>query len=306
VAVKITSPGWHDGIASDDYHSGTICDGPSISASGLKRIALDCPAMYWLDSPYNPKREAKESGALDFGRAAHALVLGEPAFDAEFVVSPHADYRKDEAKKWRAAQTRTVVSAEDMRTIAAMVAEIKATRHVAYAFREGIAERSFFTKDQETGIWLKARPDWFPADPATRYIVEFKTAASVKPHKFGYQAFDLGYDIQAALMLDVVGAVLGARALGIAHVVQMKTAPYLVSLQYFTADQIAFGRTKYRAALRRFAECWERHKAGKPERESWPGYTTEPTPIWTPYPVAKEIALEAERTYHEPSTRSAA
>lgn len=297
--MKITTPGWHDGISSDDYHSAGICDGPSISASGLKRIALDCPALYWLDSAHNPKRAPKESKALDFGKAAHALTLGEPNFDAEFVVSPFENFKSGKAQEWRDEQTRTVVTKDALAVIHAMVAELKATPHVARAFAHGTPERSYFTKDKETGVWLKARPDWLPSDPSKRFVVEYKTAVSVKPDKFGYQAFDLGYDIQAALMLDVIEAVHGYRPLGIAHVVQMKTPPYLADLQFFTPDQILRGRRLYRGALRTFADCWARHKAGDPERVAWPGYSTEPQPIFTPFQVAKQIAEDAERSFYE-------
>ena len=302
----ITEPCWRDGIASDDYHSGAVCDGPSISASGLKAIALDCPAMFWMQSALNPNREPKETKALDFGKAAHALTLGEPTFDAEFVVSPFDAFTTKEARIWRDEQTRVIVRESDLTTIRAMVAELKATPHVGRAFTNGIPERSFFVKDKATGVWLKARPDWFPSDPTQRFIVEYKTAASVRPDKFGYQAFDLGYHIQAALMLDVVEGVTGAKPLGIAHVVQMKAAPYLADLQFFTADQIEHGRKAYRRALDTFAACWERHTAGKPERVAWPGYRTTPEPILTPYSVAKKIADEAEEDFNVTSTRRAA
>jgi hypothetical protein len=304
--VKISAPGWHDGISSDDYHSGTICDGPSISASGLKKIALDCPAIYWAESALNPKRELKETKALDFGKAAHCLMLGEPTFAAEFIISPYDDFRGKEARAWRDEQTKTIVSATDLDIIKAMAAELKATPYAARAFTNGTPERSYFTKDKETGIWLKARPDWLPSDPSKRFVVEYKTAASVKPDKFGYQAFDLGYDLQAALMLDVIEAVHGYRPLGIAHVVQMKAAPYLCSVQYFTPDQLLRGRRMYRAALRTFADCWAAHTRGDPERLAWPGYQVEPQPIVTPYRIAKEIAEEAERSYNEPSRNHAA
>ena len=297
---KITAPGWHDGIASDDYQSADICDGPSISASGLKRIALDCPAIYWAESPMNPKREPKETKALDFGKAAHCLMLGEPTFAAEFIVSPYDDYRGKEARAWRDDQTKTVVSRDDLATIEAMVAEQKATPYVAWAFQHGVPERSYFAKDKETGVWLKARPDWLPSDLRSRMVVEYKTAASVRPDKFGFQAFDLGYDIQAALMLDVIEMVHGYRPLGIAHVVQMKAAPYLCAVQYFTPDQLLRGRRLYRGALRTFAACLAAHKRGEPERVAWPGYQVEPQPIITPFKIAKEIAEQAEESFYEP------
>lgn len=304
--MTITEPGWHDGIPSDAYHSSDICDGPSVSASGLKVLALECPAMFWAQSALNPKREPKETKALDFGKAAHALTLGEPTFAAEFVVSPYDDFRGKEARAWRDNQTKTIVTADDLDVINRMVAELKATPHVRNAFTHGVPERSYFAKDKETGIWLKARPDWLPSDLTRRYIVEYKTAVSVRPDKFGYQAFDFGYDIQAALMLDVIESVHGYRPLGIAHVVQMKTPPYLADLQFFTPDQLLRGRRLYRAALRIFADCWAAHRAGAPERVAWPGYRTEPQPITTPFKIAKEIAEESERTYYEPATRTAA
>lgn len=287
--MKVTEPGWHDGISSADYHSAGICDGPSISASGLKKIALDCPAIYWTDSPFNPNREEQRSEALDFGKAAHALMLGEPQFDAEFVVSPYDDFRKKDAQQWREEQTRVVVTADQLETIRRMVRELRASPQTANAFRHGTPERSFFTRDAETGIWLKARPDWFPDKPAQQFIQEYKTAISVRPDRFGMAAFDFGYDIQAALMVDVVSAVLGERVLGIAHIVQMKTPPYLADFQYFSEAHLERGRRLYRAALRIFAECWERHLSGKPERIAWPGYRDAPAPILTPYRVAREL-----------------
>jgi len=304
--VTITSNCWQDGVSNERYHSAEVCDGPSISASGLKAIALDCPAIYWAQSALNPKREPKETRALDFGKAAHALTLGEPTFDAEFVLSPFKDFRKDEAKKWRDEQTRTIITEDDLRVIRLMVAELKSTPHVGAAFTNGTPERSFFWKDKETGVWLKARPDWFPHAPASRYIVEYKSTVSVKPEKFGYQAFDLGYPIQAALMLDVVEAVTGEKPIGIAHAIQMKAPPFLADLQFFTADQIQWGRSLYRKALQTFAECWSRHTAGKPERVAWPGYRTTPEPIFTPFRVAKEIADEQTEIFNVTSTRNLA
>lgn len=304
--MKVTKPGAYDGIPSADYHRGDICPGPSLSASGLKRLVLDCPAMFWADSALNPKREEKRTKALDFGRAAHALQLGEPEFAAEFVVSPYDDYRTKEAREWRDAQSRVVVSAAQFETIEAMVAALRATPMVAGAFKDGVPERSFFTKDPETGIWLKVRPDWTPNNLAASLIQEFKTAADIRPRKLAAAVFEYGYEIQAALQLDVVEAVTGEKPLGIAHVVQEKDPPYLATLHYFTPDQLSFGRTRYRAALRIFAECWDRHRAGHPERVAWPGYTTEPIPFETPFYIQKEIEAQAKETMYEPGTSRAA
>jgi len=75
----------------------------------------------------------------------------------------------------------------------------------------------------------------------------------------------------------------------VAHIVQEKEPPFLAELRMFSPDQIEHGRRRYRQALWLFAECWERHLAGKPPREAWPGYTTEPQYFLTPYRIQKEM-----------------
>ena len=295
---QITEPGWHDGIESDRYHAADICDGPSISASGLKKIALDCPALYWVESPLNPNRYVKPNRNFDFGKAAHCLMLGEPTFDTEFVLDPYGKSQAKEAKEWRAAQSRVIVDADELATIKGMIARLRATPQTANAFRNGVPERSFFARDEETGIWLKARPDWFPTDPATAFIQEYKTAASIRPDKLGRAVFDFGYEIQAALMLDVVAAVIGQAPLGIAHIAQEKVPPFMATLKFFDAAQIERGRRKYKAALKTFATCLERHNAGVPEAIAWPDYVTEPEPFETPFHVRKEMEDDANRSFN--------
>lgn len=276
----ITAPGIYD-IPIDQYHNDpNLCDGPSISSSGLKAIA-ECPAKYWAFSPYNPNRfPPRESRALDVGRAAHALVLGEPEFNRHFVISPYDDFRTAAAKAWRDEQTRTVLKAADYEMTQAMAAAQRATPAVAGAFRNGMPEKSLVIKDKETGIWLRARPDWLPDDVGTDFVIEYKTAVTIEPRKLSADVYRYGYHIQAAVMMDVIAAVTGVSPLGIAHVVQEKEPPYLADLRMFSAEQIEHGRMIYRTALQMFASFL---KSG-----DWPGYTTTPQYFGTPAWVAKQ------------------
>lgn len=277
---KIDRPGMYD-ISIEEYH-GDCCVGPSISSSGLRTIQSECPALYWAFSPLNPNRFPDESTkALDIGRAAHCLALGEPEFAKYFIVSPYDDFRKKEAKEWRDEQTRTVLKAEDFEDVQAVAAVQKRSAQCMRAFEQGKPERSLIWKDKETGIWLKARPDWLPDDPSQRFITEYKTAASIEPRKWSSAAFSYGYNMQAALQIDAVKEVLGVKALGVAHVVQEKSPPYLAEVRMFGPDQIDDGRFLYRRALRIFAECLSKGE--------WPSYTTEPQFIETPYWFAQYI-----------------
>lgn len=297
--TKINTPGVYD-IPMVVYHS-DCCAGPSVSASSLWGL-LECPAKYWDASYLNPARVPDETTpALDVGRAAHCLVLGEPEFNASFVVCPHDNLAKNPGKQWNdewkarvadGSETRTLI--RDFDTIRQIAAAQLRAPQVARAFRNGMPERSLIWRDEETGVWLKSRPDWLPDDPAQGFLIDYKTARSIRPKKLGYDAFGYGYHVQAAMQFDAVWHVLGIKPLGIAHVVQEKESPYLAELRMFDARQLDHGRRAYRRALRLFKQCWQASQAGKPVRSAWPGYTDEPSYFLTPYETEKQMQEEEE------------
>lgn len=280
----ITAPSLYN-IPIDSYHHDpNLCDGPSISASGLKQI-VECPAKYWAFSPYNPRRfEKKETKALDLGRAAHALVLGEPEFAKHFIISPHDEFRTKEAREWRDASLDmglTVLKASDFDVVQAMAKAQRASPVVMQAFEGGKPEQSLIWRDDETGVWLKARPDWLPDNPATAFVVDYKTALTIEPRKLSIDAFKYGYHIQAAMQMDGVRQIFGVSGLGIAHVVQEKDPPWLPDLRMFSPEALDYGRLLYRSGLRTFAKCLN---AGK-----WPAYTECPQYFETPTWIARQM-----------------
>jgi len=279
--TPIDKAGIYD-ITSEQYHSQACCVGPSISSSGLRKISRECPARYWATSDLNPAgRQAADKDAFAFGRAAHALVLGEPEFDKHFVVSPYDTFRTKDAQQWREEQTRTVLRNEEMAVVREMAAAQQATWGVRKAFTAGRPEQSVIWCDDETGVWLKSRPDWLPDKPGLRFIVEYKTCHTIEPKRLSEDVFKYGYEMQAAMLIDGVQQVLGVQPLGVAHVVQEKDYPYLCDLRMFTKEQVEFGRWQYRRALRTFAECLNTGK--------WPPYTEGAQFFDTPYWVTKAM-----------------
>lgn len=286
--MKISANGIYD-LSMETYHS-DCCDGPSVSASVLHKMNAECPAKVWETSPLNPNRvEDKAKKAFDVGRAAHALTLGEPEFARYFVVSPYDDFRTKEAREWRDGETRTVLKSDDFEDVFAMAAARKRSPQCAQAFLKGMPERSLIHRDEETGVYLKVRPDWLPDDPAKDFIQEYKTARTIQPRRLGMAVFDYGYHSQAAMQFDVTAAVLNVTPLGVAHIVQEKEVPYLAELKMFDIDQLEFGRREYRRALQLFARCWEARLAGKPERVAWPGFSVEAQYFETPYYIRKKM-----------------
>lgn len=286
---KIAQAGIYD-ISFEDY-LGDTCEGVSISAHGLAHFltreegGTATPAHWWAHSCYNQNREPEKSTkAFDVGRAAHALVLGEPQFAKYFAVLPFDSLRTNEAKAWAEkteAEGKTVIRAADLEMIERMAAAVKRSPQVGQAFKAGRPEMSLIWRDEQTGIWVKSRPDWLPDDPAARLILDFKAHADIEPAKFARDAFAFNYHLQAAMQRQAVREVMGVEPIGVGHVVQEKEPPFLTELRMFRPTALDYGQRLFRRALARFAQCWNEKK--------WPGYTTEASYIEEPYTVAKRI-----------------
>lgn len=285
--MKIVKNGIYD-TDIDIYHSQLCCSGPSVSSSGLRTILRECPAKFFATSDLNPKRfPPVEKESFDFGRAAHALVLGEPQFFAKFIISPYDDFRKKEAQEWRDSQKLQIVKMRDMALIEDIAKAQRESLQGANAFIEGEPEKTVVVKDEVYGIWLKSRPDWLPFKPQYRWICEYKTCNTIEPRKLANEAFGYGYEMQAAMTLDLVEKVTGNKPLGIAHICQEKSPPFLCETRLYTAEQLDWGRNQYHHALSIFAHCLEKN--------DWPSYTTEPTYFETPYWVAKQMEAFHDR-----------
>lgn len=289
-------------IDIDDYHGDpNLCDGPSISSSGLRTLLSECPAKFWALSPLNPNRFPDESTkALDVGRAAHCLTLGEPEFARHFVVSPHDRHNANPGKQWydqwkievaAGREKRALLKPDEFKEVQTLSAVQKRSAQCMRAFEDGAPEKSLIWRDKATGIWLRSRPDFLPHSPAKRFTTEYKTCLSIEPNKLSNDVFKYGYHIQVAMIVDGIREVLGVDPIGVALVCQEKEPPYLVELRLFTPEQIEDGRQMYHHALGLFAACLK--------ADHWPGYTDEPTYFTTPYSHAMKMeAISNEQFRH--------
>lgn len=282
----IRVPGAYVDVPIEAYH-GQPCDGPSVSSTGLKRV-LRSPAHYFARSPLNPNRaEDQRSDALDLGQAAHCAALEPDAFEERHVVCPFDSYRSKDAQAWKAEMHeagKLILTEEQRSTVFAMAAELRRHPIALALFRGGVAELTFAAKDEPTGLWTLARPDFCPA-AAERGLVDYKTAADASPESFGKAAFNYGYEVQVALALETVERATGERRPTFWMVVQEKEPPFAVAVYEWTPEQITWGRRKMRDALDILAGCIE--------RGVWPGYSTDPQPLSAPVWINKQIEAEA-------------
>ncbi|MEN6542335.1 PD-(D/E)XK nuclease-like domain-containing protein [Parvibaculum sp.] len=263
------------GVYADIPHSvyhGMLTKTPSLSSSMARALVHECPAMLYARSYLNPDYEREEKAHFDVGSAVHLLYLEREKYADSIAVIDADDWRKKEAQAARdeAREAGTIPllkkTADELELMrAALLSHPIAGKAFSGA---GFSELSLVWKDAETGVWLKARPDWTPA--SFNFLVDLKTSTTANPSDFARKAYGLGYHMQAAWYLDAVEAVTGEKAKNFWFVVQDKNAPYLCSVAAFDEDAVAAGRAKNREAIRMFADCIERN--------DWPGYRQENTP----------------------------
>lgn len=274
--TQIIRRGVYSGVSIDDYHSKTdLFDGFSISSSGLRAV-LRRPSEYWGFSPYNPKPFDKpEKDSLEFGKAAHMLLLGEDGFKERYALRP-ATYPDDKGsekpwsgnanwcKAWLAkqkAEGRVVITETDIGHIRNIASALSKKEAIRLGILNGRIERSMFCKDGD--IWLKSRPDVVPNDSGD--FVDLKTAASVDDESLSKAIYSHGYHVQAGLLRMIVRQVLGADAFtSFTFVFVEKTAPYDVRVLQLKDDDIDLGEQQARVAIDLVKRCLK--------EKQWPGY----------------------------------
>ncbi|WP_310620145.1 PD-(D/E)XK nuclease-like domain-containing protein [Flexibacterium corallicola] len=207
---QITKGGVYSDVPIDRYHKDpNLFAGPSVSKSALKRIfrpLKGSPKAFWGRWYCNPDHVIDPpSDALNFGKAAHCLILGDESFSANYALRPEVwdSYRKKEAREWKVQvyeQCKTPVTLQDLETIKSIADELKTNPYVQSGILDGEIERTIVAKDPETGIYLRMRPDCIPSEGM---YSDFKTAADLSERFLVNQVRDCGYHIQAGTIKKV-------------------------------------------------------------------------------------------------------
>lgn len=262
----IAEPGVYD-IDADVYHSHA-----SLSSSGARAILPpSTPAAF----RYGVRTQKT---AWDMGHAAHLRVLGE---GPELVEVKARDWRTKAAQTARdEAYARGAVPllTEQIRTVDAMA---DAVRRHPLASRlltpgDGVAERSLFWRDEETGVMLRCRPDWL----TSRWCVDYKSTTCAENTAFAKSAYSYGYYIQAPFYLAGLAA-LGTPREAFMFIAQEKTPPYLVNVVQLDDEAMAAGAAQMRRAINLYAQCMA--------DGDWPGYPLDVPTLALPHWAMREL-----------------
>jgi hypothetical protein len=269
--TPISAPGWYDGVPISVYHSAAIVAPPhrAISSSGLRTAWKRSLKHFYANWPHNPEFEpAEETEAFVFGRAAHHLFLGEDDFALSFIERP----THIAGKPWHGNRTdcidfikaqeragRSVLKPDEVKAIRGMARSLAAEPE-AVDLLQGAVEQTLIARDEETGLWLKARPDVIPT--ADGLFADLKTTISVVDVDLYGTLRSYAYHQQGALIWEVC-EMLGIPFTGFALVMVEKKKPFCVRVIEMTDDDLAYGRMQNRAMLRKIAAAID--------ADHWPG-----------------------------------
>jgi hypothetical protein len=255
--------GLYDGIDEAVYHA----DKESLSVSGAKKLLPpSCPAIFHHEREHGQPHKA----VFDFGKAAHAVVLGAGAdikvVDAD---SWRTKAAKEDADAIRAAG-HTPILAHEWQQIRGMADAIKA-HPLASALlnpERGKPEQSGYWTDDVTGVLRRFRLDWLPDTDGGRLLVaDYKTCQAASRPAIAKAVASFRYFMQDAWYRDGLHALGLADDVAFLFIFQEKTAPYLVNVVELEPAAVELGRKRNDEALRIYRDCTE---AGV-----WPGYSSE-------------------------------
>jgi len=262
----ITKPGVYSGIPIERYHSGDICDGPSVSSTDLRKCWFKSPKHFFDQWPGNPDSvRDPPTKQMSFGSVVHYLTLGESGFWKRYVQRPdtYRDLKTAEEKKWHASATPCVkwvesqtksgfqiVTKDELQRVIGIAKELALEPLVMDGAMSGAIETSMFAKDSETGIWIKTRPDIIPTNGGD--YSDLKTAAEVTTVALQSAIRSRGYHMQGGLIWEACDQ-LGLPFVSFLLIFVESDRPFCVYPVPVADDDLARGRMQCRSSLRKIA-----------------------------------------------------
>lgn len=253
---------------------------PALSYSTGKHY-LRSPAHYL--HALNNRKERKE---FDFGHAVHGLVLGTGMGIVEIpesVLATNGAVSTTAAKEFIAvarADGKVPLKTDVFEKVQACAGAVLMNSEARELLEvEGEPEVSLFATDPETGVEIRGRVDYLPAESSLERTrpIDLKTTINATPRKIVRAIVDFDYDLQAAMYRRLVHLTRGDEVGPMVQIYVETEAPYGVQvIELADEGWIRGGDLKLETILARHAECVE---AG-----AWPGYEAETNilapPIW--------------------------
>lgn len=257
--------GWHKDMPNADYHAA-----PGLSNSSLSMI------HHSINHYLNKVRY--ETDSMRFGTAVHSAVLQPETWPRDFTRGPDCDRRH---KEWKAAEKEAEAAGKMLLPLdlydnverardAVFSHPADVVNHISYG--QGTAESSIFVADPDTGILLKARPDFIVPDG--QICLDLKTTKNASPTEFARSCGTYRYDCQQALYTDILHWEMGG-VWDFKFIAVESMPPFNVGVYEIHREDIAAARQLYRQDIRKFINWAEGY-------EVFTGYSPEETTVRIP------------------------
>jgi hypothetical protein len=250
-------------------------------ASDLKAMRAGPPAMV----PWRRANPSKETDATRLGTAAHCAIIEPLSFEKRYAHKPDGmSFATKEGKAWKASVPDgiAILSHDESTQVAQIVAAARGNPRVRGALDAATAkEASLFWNDPDTGLPLKARPDWFIQGD---YVYDLKvTRHAGNPGALAFRAYVEGWFHQLshyeAGLIECGVKVKGARIVAIHPEPPQDARVYTLEIK---EDALSLMHLDNERTIKRIAECHE--------RDCWPGSPEEWTKIDVPALALNEAA----------------
>lgn len=122
------------------------------------------------------------------------------------------------------------------------------------------SEVSFYGTDEETGLDVRVRPDYFNVEEniGVNAVISFKTTRADDLGKFYYDCAKLKYELSEGMYQEVMSGITG-RNFNVTIMIMLQTVePYDIAVLFWAPDDLANGKYKYHYALSIVKDCFDK------------------------------------------------
>lgn len=281
----------------DNYHGDTS----RISKSGLDLIARS-PYHYWAKylNPDRPAEAPKKHFVV--GSITNDVLLQAHLLDEQYVIVPADAPRRPTSAQLNAKKPsdetvaaiewwdnfnekvggRTVVEADDYDRACRMRDAVHAHPAARVLLKQGVAEKTLYFEEPETGAKCKCRPDFIGVMPNNEHmLIDLKTTSDASPDSFGRSALSWRYHVQAAFYSEGFYHATGNFPQIFGFVVVEKEYPFAVACYYADERTLELGHNAYMKNLQTYLDCLQ--------SGVWPGYSEKLERLALPEYIFKQL-----------------
>lgn len=254
--------GIHEEVPFSIYRSDDITQADTWETAKDKAASKSLVTDF-IDDPGTWKASGKKekTASMGFGSLVDTLLLEPAKFEARYCISPFADFRKNEAKEWRAEMEAAGVEivTEDRLASAQDACEAVRNHYDAAALLYGARTQIAFRHGTKHGIASKGLVDIVPLAEDT--LVDLKTcsqSALENRRTLQRHMLEWGYHIQAGAYLDGWNIASGEERMRFKFIFVTNTEPFRCAVIELPLAAILLGAQQYQSGLERLVDCLQR------------------------------------------------